>query len=104
VQITLFYIPVSNGSEANALGQQTIDHRLAACMNTFPILSRFPWEGAIQHEEEYVLILKTTLPLKEKLRHFISEHHPYKLPCIISWDVEVNDAYGKWVEENVLVS
>ena len=102
MQITLFYIPVSTQSDANALGQKALDLKLAACSNTFPVQSVFPWAGSVQHEEEYVLILKTTLLLKDKLRLFISEHHPYELPCIISWDVEVNEAYGNWIEENVV--
>ncbi len=103
MQITLFYIPVSTQSEATAVGRKTIENHLAACVNVFPIQSIFPWEGAIQNEGEYVLVLKTIPSLKDQLRDFISDHHPYDVPCIISWDVEVNEAYGEWILKNLEV-
>lgn len=101
MQIALFYIPISTQSEATSLGRKTIENRLAACANVFPIQSIFPWEGAIQNEGEYVLVLKTITSLDDKLRDFISDHHPYDVPCIMSWDVEVNEVYGEWIRENV---
>ena len=55
----------------------------------------------MQNEEEVVLVLKTIPDLKESLREFISRNHHYEVPCIISWDVEVNESYGKWIKENV---
>jgi uncharacterized protein involved in tolerance to divalent cations len=36
-----------------------IEQQLAACANVFPMQSVFPWNGEIQQEEEFVLILKT---------------------------------------------
>ena len=101
MDITLFYIPIGTQSDATSLGRKSIEARLAACSNVFPIQSTFPWEGTIQNETEYVLVLKTNLPLKEKLIAFISDHHPYDVPCIMNWNVEVNEAYGQWIEANV---
>ena len=99
--ITLFYIPFPTNSEATSLGLKTIENRLAACSNVFPIQSIFPWDGVIQHEDEFILILKTIPSLENQLRSFISEYHSYDVPCIASWNVEVNDKYGEWVKENV---
>jgi periplasmic divalent cation tolerance protein len=102
VRITLFYIPVNAESDATALGNKTIELRLAACANIFPIQSVFPWENSINHEGEFVLILKTIPFLEKMVRDFFSEHHPYDVPCIMSWEVEVNSSYGEWIMKNVL--
>lgn len=99
--ITLFYIPIPDEETASSLGNLAIEKKLAACANIFSINSIFPWEEAIQNSGEFVLVLKTILSKKSELRTFIEEHHPYELPCIINWDVEVNDAYGIWIERNV---
>ncbi len=99
MQITLFYVPISTQDEASLLGKKAIDNRLAACVNIFPVQSIFLWEGSMQNENEFVLVLKTIPFLKDALQDFLSKNHPYEVPCIINWNVEVNDAYGKWMEE-----
>lgn len=102
MQITLFYITISTKEAGELLGNFAIEKKLAACANIFPINSIFPWEGDIQNSGEYVLILKTILSRKIELLSFIEQNHPYELPCILNWEVEVNDEYGRWIEKCVL--
>jgi len=102
VQISIFYIPVNSSEIAQIIGRVAVEKKLAACANIFPIQSIFPWEGAVQDESEFVLILKTITTLNEKLSNFIRENHPYEIPCIMNWIVEVNQEYGEWVERNVI--
>lgn len=99
MEITLFYIPVGSHADAKALGDYAIAQKLAACANVFPIDSAFPWQGQLQHEKEVVLLLKTLPAFSASLRELIRSRHTYEVPCIISWPVEVNDEYGKWVEQ-----
>ena len=101
MEISLFYITVENEAEATSLGNLAIEQHLAACSNIFPIQSSFPWDNQLQQEKEIVLILKTIPPLVDALRSFIQEKHTYDVPCIIHWTVEVNEEYGRWVEEIV---
>ena len=103
MQITIFYIPVSDNDIAQKIGRLAVENKLAACANIFPINSIFPWDNAIQTETESVLILKTSNLLDEKLSAFIRENHPYELPCIMRWKVDVNREYGEWIERNVAV-
>jgi len=44
------------------------------------------------------LILKTFPALNAELQALIEKHHSYKVPCILHWEGEVNEAYGKWME------
>lgn len=95
----MFYIPVGTAEEARLLGEKAIEMRLAACANVFPIDSVFQWLGQVQHEKESVLLLKTLPSHKHSLQEWISIAHTYEVPCIISWEVEVNDGYGLWIKE-----
>jgi periplasmic divalent cation tolerance protein len=104
LEITFFYIPVGSESEAIDLGDLVIGKKLAACSNVFPITSSFPWNGKLEKENEFVLILKTIPSLKDSLRNFIEENHPYDVPCILSWSAEVNESYFKWMSEKLEVS
>lgn len=101
MEISFFYIPVANETEASALGHLAIEKHLAACANVFPIQSAFMWEGVMQQEAECILVLKTMPYQKQALREFLESHHSYQTPCILSWEVEVNEAYGKWVNGQV---
>jgi periplasmic divalent cation tolerance protein len=97
VKISFLYIPVGNETDALKLGTLSMEAKLAGCMNVFPIQSAFPWDGKMQHEKEFVLLLKTLPAFTALLQKFILEKHHYELPCIASWEVEVNEAYGQWL-------
>lgn len=95
----MFYIPVGTSAEAKLLGEKAIGMQLAACANIFPIDSTYQWLGEIQNESEFILLLKTLPTHKATLREWIISAHTYEVPCIISWEVDVNDEYGLWIKE-----
>lgn len=99
--ISFFYVPVGNAAEAATLGNLAVKEQLAACANVFPVQSLFMWEEAMQEEPESILVLKTMPGKKKALRDFLESNHSYKTPCILSWDAEVNEAYGEWVNRQV---
>ena len=101
MEITFFYIPVANIDEANVLGEKIVRQRIAACANVFPIQSVFPWQGQIEHAHEAVLVLKTIPSLQDAVSKAVEQNHSYELPCILCWTASVNEAYGRWVREQV---
>ncbi|HSF88885.1 MAG TPA: divalent-cation tolerance protein CutA [Saprospiraceae bacterium] len=101
MEITLFYIPVGNADEAASLGNLAIKEQLAACANVFPVQSVFMWQEVMQEEQEFILVLKTMPHKKKALREFLESNHSYKTPGLLSWNAEVNEAYGEWVNQQV---
>lgn len=97
----MFYIPVASRAEAATLGQEAIKLKLAACANTFPAQSMFVWQGELQEEQEYILMLKTLPLLRAKLNAFITASHSYQTPAILSWQAEVNESYGTWMQQQL---
>ena len=104
MEITFFYIPIGSESAAIDLGDLAIEIKMAACSNVFPIHSAFPWNGKLEKENEFVLVLKTIPSLSISLRTLIEEHHPYDTPCVMSWSAAVNESYGQWMMEQLAVS
>jgi periplasmic divalent cation tolerance protein len=86
----------TGGRIADAL----VSERLAACVNRLPgIASTYRWKGAIQHDTECLLVIKTTRERFEPLRDRIAALHPYEVPEIIALAVEAGAAaYLDWVE------
>jgi periplasmic divalent cation tolerance protein len=99
MKISIFYIPTGSPEEARQLGHKAVENKLAVCSNSFPIQSLYPWEGQIEQDNEFVVILKTFPEHIEALQSFLEKHHSYKVPCILHWDADVNEVYGNWMKE-----
>ena len=96
VRIAIVTIP---RDEATGLAKGLVEARLAACVNMVPkIESVFWWEGKIQHDEESLLIIKTTQLKVEAMISYVQEHHPYDIPEIITLSLaEGLPDYLNWV-------
>ena len=84
---------------AERLAETLIEKRVAACVNILaPCRSVYRWKGAIQHDEEHPMLIKTTAGAYAALETAIRAGHPYELPEIIAVTVEHGlPAYLDWV-------
>ncbi len=92
-----------NSEEAEDLAQKIISERLAACVQVLPKMRSFYlWEGKMQKETEYLLLIKTVEAKFASLEKFISENHSYMIPEIISLSSNnVSEKYLGWLSENL---
>jgi len=84
---------------AEKLAEALIHKRLAACVNILaPCRSIYRWKGAVQHDEEHPVLIKTTGERYAALEAAIREAHPYELPEIVAVPIERGlPAYLDWV-------
>ena len=84
---------------AERLADMLIEMRLAACVNILaPCRSVYRWKGALQHDEEHPMLIKTTVERYAALEEALRAGHPYELPEIIAVPVERGlSAYLDWV-------
>lgn len=92
-----------SAEEAERIGGALVEERLAACANVVPgIVSIFRWKGAVSHESEVLMILKTTADGLQALTRRIVELHPYEVPEVLALDVrDGHSAYLDWVRAEV---
>ena len=89
--------------KAEQLAGALVERRLAACVNIIgPIRSIYRWQGAIEREQEYLLLIKTTGEKAADLAAAFAELHPYELPERVELNIEggSND-YLEWLSEQV---
>ena len=61
MSVVSVYVVFANEEEAERIGRQVVEERLAACVNLLgPIRSIYRWQGAVQQADEVAAIFKTT--------------------------------------------
>ena len=84
---------------AEGLAEQLVEERLAACVNAVSCDSVFRWDGEVIHEQEVILLVKTTDETYDDLRARIEAIHPYDVPCIERFEeTDVLDSFAEWRE------
>jgi periplasmic divalent cation tolerance protein len=81
------------------LARTLLQERLIACANLVPgVTSLYRWEGAVQEEDESLVVMKTRSELLPRLIARIPELHPYELPEVLALRVADGlPAYCRWV-------
>jgi periplasmic divalent cation tolerance protein len=84
---------------AERLADLLVEKQLAACVNILaPCRSVYRWKGAVQHDEEHPLLIKTTRERYAALERELRAGHPYELPEIIAVPIERGlPAYLDWL-------
>ena len=103
MKAVMAYITAGSTEEARTIADALIGDRLAACVNIYPgITSVFEWEGQVEHDQEVVLIAKTTEAGFEALREKVCQVHSYDCPCVVGLPVERgNQPFLDWIGEQV---
>ena len=86
-------------ASAERLANLVVGNNLAACVNILaPCRSVYRWKGAVQHDEEHPMLIKTTTERYGALEQALRAGHPYELPEIIAVPIDRGlPAYLDWV-------
>jgi len=87
--------------EAQALAASVVAHRLVACAQVSgPIASSYRWQGAVETDEEWLLVCKTAADRLGPLVAHLRAEHSYDVPEIIAVPVVGgNPDYLTWVTD-----
>ena len=85
--------------KAEAISRALVSEGHAACANLIPgVRSFYVWDGALQEDQEILVVLKTTRDRLTALTARLVELHPYKVPEVIALPVDGGHApYLEWV-------
>lgn len=95
----LVFTNLPDRASAERLADALIEARAAACVNILaPCRSVYRWQGAVQHDEEHPVLIKTTPERYPVLEAAIRAGHPYELPEIVAVPIERGlPEYLAWV-------
>ena len=86
---------------AEGIANQVVRSGLAACVNIVPGLkSVYLWKGAVEADDELLLLIKTTEARYQELEAAIREAHPYELPEIVCVPILAGlPGYLQWIQD-----
>ena len=89
--------------EAGQLASTLVSQKLAACVQITAINSTYIWQGALQQEPEWLLLIKTRADLYLRVEDALRANHSYDTPEIIQVPILLGStAYLAWIDENTL--
>ncbi len=92
-----------SAEDAQRLATALVELKLAACVNTVNnVASTYRWAGAVQRDQESLLVIKTTEARLPALEAAIRERSSYELPEVLAIPVHGGSAgYLAWLAESV---
>ena len=89
---------VASREDARRIAQALVERRLVACAQISAIESLYHWDGALQDDSEFRLLLKTVDTQYDAVERTIRELHPYELPAIYALPIDrIHAPYAAWV-------
>ena len=97
VRVVFISIP---RSDAQNMARNIVEKKLAACVNIVPkIESYYWWDDQVNHDEEAMLIVKTTHEVFPALQEYVEENHPYDVPELIGFSLaDALPEYVAWIK------
>jgi periplasmic divalent cation tolerance protein len=90
---------VGDRKAADAIATRLVADRLAACVQIVgPVSSAYHWQGRLEHSEEWMCVIKSTVERFAGVETAIRELHPYDLPEIIATPIVAGSReYLAWI-------
>lgn len=94
-------VSVPSREEGLRITRSAVEARLAACAQVVgPITSTYWWDGAVQVDEEHLMLIKTPAARYADLEAHIRQQHPDSVAEIIAVPITAGLAdYLTWLDE-----
>jgi periplasmic divalent cation tolerance protein len=96
------FTTVATLDEARRMARSLVEKKLVACAQISEIESFYHWDGAVQNDKEYRLLLKTTKGRYAAVERAITQMHSYDLPAVHALTVaQMSRPYADWIESEI---
>ncbi|RSN61911.1 divalent-cation tolerance protein CutA [Actinomadura sp. WAC 06369] len=95
------HVTAGDREEAEKIVTGAVEGRLAACAQiSGPITSAYWWEGKLEKDEEFLVVMKTTEDRLDELVGSVKAAHSYDTPEIVAVPIVggLGD-YLEWIKE-----
>jgi len=99
----VIYVTSGSLEEGEKIAQSLVEKHLAACVNIIPqVRSYYRWEGKIENEAEFLLMVKTSRGLFADVQAEVERLHSYQVPEVICLPIiDGSPNYLAWLGESL---
>jgi periplasmic divalent cation tolerance protein len=102
VKYCVVLVTAASEEQAQIIAQALLAEKLAACVNIYPVTSLYIWQGELNREREWQLLIKSSLSHFDHLAEKIEELHSYEVPEIIALPIiDGSESYLNWISRNL---
>jgi len=100
LQARIVFCTCPSAEIAERIARTLVEGHLAACVNAIAgVVSTYRWKGAVEVDDEVLLLIKTTAERLEALQARLIDLHPYEVPELLAIEPVVGSApYLAWLE------
>ena len=104
-EILVLFCTCPDAATAERIAHELVGASLVACVNVVPGLrSIYRWNGAVQVDEEVLMILKTPAERLAAARERLVALHPYDVPEVVALPVvDGHHPYLQWVVDSARI-
>jgi periplasmic divalent cation tolerance protein len=97
------FVSCASREEAGKIAEILVEERLAACVNVLSsVESCYRWEGKVNWDTEFLLVIKTTVGALDQTRKRVLEVHSYDLTEFVAFRIDVgSEPYLNWIDDSV---
>jgi periplasmic divalent cation tolerance protein len=94
---------IHDHDQAEKIARALLADQIVACVNVLgPCTSLYTWQGNVERETEYVLLMKTTAACEASVISRVQQLHPYEVPEVIVLPIHAgSSAYLSWITASV---
>jgi periplasmic divalent cation tolerance protein len=98
--VIIILVTAGSEEEAEKIARALVAERLAACVNIVsPIRSIYRWEGKVQDDREWLLVVKTRQSHFAAVEARVKALHSYQVPEVIALPVvDGSEKYLGWIK------
>lgn len=98
----IIFVTTPNEDEARRIAETLVNERLAACVNIISgVESIYRWQGQIERDREFLLIIKSITGRYTALEQRVKELHSYTTPEVIAFKIERGSpSYLDWIHDS----
>lgn len=102
IKYCVVLVTAASEAQAQEIAQVLLSEKLAACVNIFPVNSLYIWQGELNQDREWQLLIKTNVNQFDLLAQKIKTLHSYEVPEIIALPI-INglQSYLNWIDSNL---
>jgi periplasmic divalent cation tolerance protein len=91
----------SDREALQAIVEALLQERVIACGQLLgPVTSTYRWEGEVQHEQEWLALLKTSAASVDQALARIAQLHSYEVPeILVVREISGHEPYLRWVQD-----